>query len=74
MNECFFTLMPFECFMNAFASLMNASNVNALNASFLYACLLGHFAVRQTELRLATRLSHLVLLHHDKKANIIHDM
>ena len=26
--------MHFECFMNAFASLMNALNVNALNASF----------------------------------------
>ena len=56
--------MHFECFMNAFACLKNASHVNALNASFLYACLLGHSAVRQTELRLAIRLSHLVLLHH----------
>ena len=51
--------------MNAFAGFMNASHVNALNASFLYACLLGHSAVRQTELRLAIRLSHPVLLHHD---------
>ena len=45
------TLMHFECFMNTFASLMNVSNVNALNTSFFYACLRGHSAVRQTELR-----------------------
>ena len=32
---------------------------------FIYTCLLGHFAARQTEPRLAIRLSHLVLLHHD---------
>ena len=44
---------------------MNVSIVNALNASFLHACLLGHSAARPTELRLAIRLSHSVLLHHD---------
>ena len=64
-SECLLTLMHFDCFMNAFAAHTNSYNGNALNASFLYACLLGHSAVRQTELRLAIRLSHLVLLHHD---------
>ena len=50
--------MHFECFMNA-------STVKALNASFLYAYLLGHSAVRQTDLHLVIRLSHPALLHHD---------
>ena len=40
---------------------------------FLYAYLLGHFAMRQTELRLAMLLSQLVLFHYNKRANIIHD-
>ena len=31
---------------------------------FLYACLLAHFAVRQTEPRLAIRLSHPVIFHY----------
>ena len=39
---------------------------------FLYAYLLGHFAMRQTELRLAMRLGHSVLLfHYNKKATVI---
>ena len=41
---------------------------------FLYACLLVHFAARQTELRLAIRLSHPVLFHYNKRADVIHDM
>ena len=57
--------MYFKCFMNAFANLVNASNLNALNASFLYASLLGPSAVRQTELRPVIQPSHPVLLHHD---------
>ena len=40
----------------------------------LYACLLGHSAVRQTEPRPAIRLSHPVLLHYNKRADIVHDM
>ena len=40
----------------------------------LHACLLSHSAARQTELRLDIRLSHLVLLHYSKRADIIHDM
>ena len=34
----------FECFVNAFARLTNASNVKALSALFLRACLFGHSA------------------------------
>ena len=60
--------------MNAFANLKNASRVNALNSSFLCACLLGHSVVRPIELHLAIRLNHPVLLHYNKRADFIHDM
>ena len=59
--------LHFECFMNA-------TNDNALNASFLYAHLLGHSAVRQMDLRRAIRLSHPELVHYNKRAKIVHDM
>ena len=38
------------------------------------AYLLGHFAVRQTELRFAIRPNHPLLLYYNKRANIIHDV
>ena len=39
-----------------------------------YACLLGHSTVHQAELRLAIRFSHPVILHNNKRADIIHDV
>ena len=61
--------MHFECFINGFLSLMNTSPLNAFIASFLYACLLGHSAMRQTELHPAIRLSHPVLLNYNKSGH-----
>ena len=63
--------------MNAFACLITASNIDAfclIIMLFLYAYLVSHFSVRQTELRLAIRLSHSVLFYYNKKANIICDV
>ena len=45
-----------------------------LQCLFLCACLLGHSAARQTELRLAIRLCHPAFLHYNKRANIIDDL
>ena len=61
--------------VNAFQLLHECrSAVKALNASFLYAGLLGHLSILQTKPRLIIRLSHPVILHCNKKADIIHDM
>ena len=45
---------------------------NELHCLFLYACLLNHSAVLQTELRLPILLSHPVSLHYNKRADIVH--
>ena len=57
--------------LNAFLTLMYfVTNYYA----FFHAYLLGLFAVRQIELRLTIRLTHLKLFHYNKRANIIHDV
>ena len=52
----------------------NVNGFGPIPMLFLHAYLLGHFAVRQTDLRLAIRHGHSELFHYNKRANIIHDV
>ena len=61
--------MVHGCHMNAFQCLLKS-----ITMLLSYTYLQGHFAIRQTKLRLAIRFSHPVLFNYSKTANIIHDV
>ena len=60
--------------MNAEMMTLKRMLLNVFTKLFLYADLFGQFAMRQTKLCLAIRLSHQVLFHHSKRPNIAHDV